>query len=244
MTPSACGVAVVTGSTTGIGWAIAAALADRGYGVVINSARSAEEGVRLAAALPDAIYVQADVADPEQATTVIDRAASRWGRLDVLVNNAATTSLARLSDLDAVTDEIWRRVLDVNLLGAWHMIVPAVRLMRANGGGNIINTTSYAATRTATSSLPYAVSKAALNHLTALLAVALGPDIRVNAVAPGLIETRWTQDWDRSRAHVAGRAPLRRVGLPTDVAAACLSLLDSSYTTGCVLPVDGGLGLR
>jgi len=109
---------------------------------------------------------------------------------------------------------------------------------------SILNVSSLASHRPVTSSLPYAASKAAVNQITALLAVALGPEVRVNAVAPGFVETRWTRDWEAVRASVEHRAPARRAGTPEDVAEACMGLVRSRYVTGCVLPVDGGLHLR
>lgn len=243
--PSSLPVALVTGSSSGIGAAIARRLTGVGYAIVINSVSSMETGKALAARLPNASYVQADVADRKQAGHLVTRTLETYGRLDLLINNAATTRLIPLDDIDGVTDEVWHEVLDVNLLGVWHMVQAAVpALRRANGNGHIINISSYASLRPITSSLPYAVSKAALNHLTALLAAVLGPEIRVNALAPGFVETRWTADWESIRASVSRRAPARRPGVPEDVADACLGLVDSSYVTGCVLPVDGGLHLR
>jgi ketoreductase RED2 len=132
----------------------------------------------------------------------------------------------------------------VNVLGTWNVIQAAAPHLRAGGDGVIINVTSLAGVRPVGSSIPYAVSKAALNHLTVLLANALGPDIRVNAVAPGLIDTPWTADWDVLRETVREAAPLRRTGTPADVADACVALVDAKYTTGQVLVVDGGMALR
>jgi ketoreductase RED2 len=107
-----------------------------------------------------------------------------------------------------------------------------------------VNVTSLAGVRPTGSSIPYAVSKAALNHLTLLLANAMGPQVRVNAVAPGLVDTPWTADWDDIRAFVHATAPLQRSARPDDVAEVVLSVLRSSYVTGQVWVVDGGLGLR
>lgn len=237
-------VAIVTGSSTGIGETIARRLSAARYAVIVNSVSTTSEGEATAASLPNATYVQADVADRQQAQQLVDRAEEAYGRLDLVVNNAATTRLIPVANLDDVTDEVWHHILDVNVLGVWHMVQAAVPLLRAGGHGHILNISSFASLRPITSSLPYAVSKAAVNHMTALLAATLAPEIRVNAVAPGFIETRWTSDWDDVRANVARRAPARRPGLPDDVADACLGLVRSSYVTGCVLPVDGGLHLR
>jgi ketoreductase RED2 len=237
-------VALVTGSSSGIGAAIASAFAERGASVVVNSASSVAAGEKLAAELPSAAYVQADVSDPEDATRLVDTAVECFGRLDVVVNNAGTTAVIPHRDLDAATDEIWERILRVNVLGTWHMIRAAVPHLRAGGEGVILNITSLAGVRPTGSSIPYAVSKAALNHLTVLLANVLGPEIRVHAVAPGLIDTPWTEDWEGLRNLVREMAPLRRTGTPADVAEACLGLVGARYSTGQVLVVDGGMALR
>ncbi|MDQ1395243.1 MAG: ketoreductase, partial [Acidimicrobiaceae bacterium] len=185
-------VALVTGSASGIGEAVARTFAAEGASVLVNSVSSVETGTAVARSLPDAHYVQADVSDEAQARSLVDAAVERWGRLDILVNNAGTTTVIPHEDLDAVTDDVWHRILDVNVLGTWYVSRAAVGALRRDGGGTIINMTSLAGVRPTGSSIPYAVSKAALNHLTLLLANVLGPDIRVNAVAPGLVDTPWT----------------------------------------------------
>ncbi len=236
-------VAVVTGSSSGIGAAIARLFAAEGALVVVNSARSVEAGEALATEV-GGTYVQADVSDEVQAQALVQAAVDAHGRLDVLVNNAGTTEVIPHHDLDAVTDEVWHRILDVNVLGTWKVTRAAVPHLAASGAGSVVNITSIAGVRPRGSSIPYAVSKAALNHLTVLLASTLGPAIRVNAVAPGLIDTPWTETWDEIRAAVRETTPLRRSGLPEDVAVAALGLVRSTYTTGEVLLVDGGMHLR
>ncbi len=237
-------VVLVTGSSSGIGAAVARAFAAEGARVVVNSSSSVEAGEKLAAELPEAIYVRADVSDPEQARALVDATVQRWGRLDVLVNNAGTTAVIPHDDLDAVTPEVWRRILDVNVVGTWLVTQAAVPALRAAGDGCIVNVTSIAGVRPTGSSIPYAASKAALNHLTLLLATTLGPAIRVNAVAPGLVDTPWTESWDDLRALVEAMAPLRRSGQPDDVAAVCVGLVRAGYVTGQVVLCDGGLHLR
>ena len=238
-------VAIVTGSSSGIGAAAARLLAAEGAGVVVNSVSSVEAGEAVAKELPDAIYVRADVSDEAQAKALVAAATERWGRLDVLVNNAGTTQVIPHEDLDAVTDEVWRRILDVNVLGTWYVTRAAVPALRAAGrGATVVNVTSLAGVRPLGSSLPYAVSKAALNHMTRLLANVLGPEIRVNAVAPGLVDTPWTADWDEVRARVREGTPLGRSGTPEDIAETILLAVRSGYMTGEVLVADGGLGLR
>jgi ketoreductase RED2 len=237
-------VAIVTGSSTGIGAAIATAFANLGGRVVVNSASSVAAGTQVAEGLPDAIYVQGDVSDPAQAQRLVDAAVDHFGRLDIVVNNAGTTVVIPHADLDAATNEIWERILQVNVLGTWNMVRAAVPHLRASGDGVILNVTSIAGVRPVGSSIPYAVSKAALNHLTLLLANSLGPEVRVHAVAPGLIDTEWTESWDDIRAAVRATAPLRRSGTPDDVADACVALVATRYATGQVLVVDGGVTLR
>jgi ketoreductase RED2 len=237
-------VALVTGSSSGIGEAVARSLAAEGASVVLNSATSVEAGERVAAELPDATYVQADVADEGAARGLVDAAVATYGRLDVLVNNAGTTVVIPHHDLDAATPDVWRRIFDVNVVGTWQVTVAALPHLRASGAGSVVNVTSLAGVRQTGSSIPYAASKAALNHLTRLLANVVGPEVRVNAVAPGLVDTPWTADWDTVREVVRSSAPLQRSGTPEDVAEVVLGLVRSAYTTGQVVVVDGGLGLR
>jgi ketoreductase RED2 len=236
-------VAIVTGSSSGIGESVAVALGAAGVSVVVNSSTSVVAGQAVAAALPDAIYVQGNVADEDACRALVAAAVDRFGRLDILVNNAGTTKVIPHADLDAATDEVWREIFEVNVLGTWHMTKVAVPALRASGAGSVVNITSLAGVRPTGSSIPYAVSKAGLNHLTLLLAKVLGPEIRVNAVAPGLVDTPWTSSWDAIREYVRAHAPLRRSAVPADVADAVLGILRTDYATGQVLTVDGGLSL-
>jgi ketoreductase RED2 len=237
-------VALITGSSSGIGESVARALAEAGASVVVNSAKSVTAGEKVAASLPRAAYVQADVGDERGCEALVAAAIETFGRLDVLVNNAGTTKVIAHEDLESATDEVWRRILDVNVLGAWHMTRTAVPHLRANGDGLVVNVSSVAGLRPSGSSIPYAVSKAALNHLTLLLARVLGPEIRVNAVAPGLVDTPWTAGWEMIRQRVAEEAPLKRSGRPDDVAEAVVGLARAGFVTGQVVTVDGGMSLR
>lgn len=238
---SAARVALVTGSSAGIGAGIARALAAEGYAVVVNSARSVEAGEKLAAELPEATYVQADVADPDDAARLVATTVERFGRLDVLVNNAGASTPIPHADLEAVTSEDWHRILDVNVVGVWHLSVAAVQAMP--DGGQIINVSSVGGTRALGSSIPYAVSKAALNHLTRLLAKVVGPGVRVNAVAPGPVETPGNAGLASRAARTSALTPLGRVGRPEDVAAVVLGLISTPFVTGEVVHVDGGINL-
>ncbi|CAM5519150.1 oxidoreductase [Streptomyces avidinii] len=242
-------VALVTGSSSGIGAGIARRLAAAGIRVVLNSARSESAGRALAAELPDAVYVRGDVADAEDARRIVRTAIDTYGRLDILVNNAGVTRFIPLGDLDAADADAWREIFEVNVIGTWQMITAATPHLRAaaatgSGAASIINISSVSATRALGSSVPYAVSKAAVNHMTRLLASQLGPGVRVNAIAPGLVDTPWYEGadevWESSREWITENTPLRRVGTPDDVAGAALYLVDARYTTGDVLTVDGG----
>jgi ketoreductase RED2 len=239
---TAARVAVVTGSSSGIGEGIARGLAADGFTVVVNSTSSVEAGERLAAELPGASYVQADVADPADAVRLVETAVERHGRLDLLVNNAGVSRPVPHDDLDAVTADDWHRVLGVNVVGTWQVSVAAVKAMEP--GGQIINITSVGGSRPLGSSIPYSVSKAAVDHLTRLLAKAVGPDVRVNAIAPGPVETRLTSAGLAARAARTGAmTPLGRIGQPSDVAAMVLGLVNAPFVTGEVIHVDGGINL-
>ncbi|HET9609035.1 MAG TPA: SDR family oxidoreductase [Acidimicrobiales bacterium] len=234
---------IVTGSSSGIGEAVARRLAGLGAGVVVNSARSSEAGERVAADLPDAVYVQGDVGDPATAAALVDAARRRWGRLDGVVNNAGVTVPVPLTDIAGVTIDHWDTVLRTNVVGTFLVSQAALSMLREAGDGWIVNVTSLAGVRQTGSSLPYAVSKAALNHLTTIMAKHAGDGVRVNAVAPGLVATPWTADWGAIHDAVAATAPLHRVATADDIAEAVLGLVAATYATGQVLVVDGGLGL-
>ncbi len=236
-------VVLITGSASGIGAAAARRFADAGARVVVNSVRSREAGERLAADLPDAVYLAGDVSRPDEAVGLVERALERWGRLDCLVNNAGVSRKIPHADLDAVTREDWASVLDVNLLGTWELSRAAAPSLRSGGDGSIVNVSSLAGVVVGGSSIPYAVSKAAVNHLTLLLARALAPEVRVNAVAPGLTETPWTADWHEERSRAAARSPRGRIGTASEVADAVFALASLTHVTGEVLTVDGGTHL-
>ena len=238
-------VAIVTGSSSGIGEAVARGLAAAGASLVVNSRSSPDRGREVAEALPDAVYVNGDVSRDEDARRLVSAALDRWGRLDVLINNAGTTEFIAHDDLDAVTDEVWERILGVNLLGTWHVTRAAVAALRQGQGGSVVNVSSTAGTNVAGSSIPYAVSKAAINHLTRLLAKALAPEIRVNAVAPGLVvDTPWNREWiDSARQEWESSNPLGRAGTTHDVVATVMHLLSADLMTGQIVVVDGGHSL-
>jgi len=233
-------VVMVTGSSSGIGAATARAFADAGASVLVNSAHSLQAGREVAASLPDALYVQGDITEPDVPARLVAAALERWDRLDVLVNNAGTTKVIPHQDVDAATVDVWRRIFEVNVFGTWAMTVAALPALRA-ARGSVVNVASVAGVRPTGSSIPYAASKAAVNHMTVLLAKVVGPEVRVNAVAPGLVDTPWTADWDVIRQVVTQMAPLKRSGRPEDVAEVILSLARAAWVTGQVVVVDGGM---
>jgi len=240
--PLAGHVAAVTGSSSGIGAATARAFAELGASVLVNSARSVDEGEAVAASLPDAHYVQGDITEPDVPDRLVAAALERWGRLDTLVNNAGTTAVIPHHDLQAASIDVWRRIFEVNVFGSWAVSVAAMPALR-EAHGSIVNVASVAGVRPTGSSVPYAASKAALNHMTVLLAKVVGPEVRVNAVAPGLVDTPWTAEWDVVREVVRQVAPLRRSGRPDDVAEIVVALARAAYVTGQVVVVDGGLSI-
>jgi len=241
-------VAIVTGSTSGIGRAIVERFAEEGAGVVVNSVRSVDEGKAFAGSLPDAVYLQADISNEAECRSLVDGAIERWGRLDIVVNNAGAAVMLAHHRLEEHSDEMWRQMIDVNLLGPWYLSRAAVGPLRAAGGGSIVNISSLASLHPTDSGscIAYGVAKAGLNHLTVLLANTLGRDnIRVNTVAVGPIETpMWKKDGDEIRELVRTRTVLGRAGQPYEVANCCLMFAAPGFATAQVLVVDGGMKYR
>ncbi|TCF97161.1 short-chain dehydrogenase [Paraburkholderia strydomiana] len=240
-------VALITGSTSGIGAAIARRLASDGFSVVLHSRSSVEIGQALARELGSAIYVQADLTDDADRVRLIREAVAAWGRLDVLVNNAGISRVIPHADLAAATPTVWSDLHEVNVVAPFRLIAEAETALRdaAQRGrpGSVINISSHAGVRPKGASIPYAATKAALNHMTRLLALSLAPDIRVNAVAPGLVDTPLTADWTQAQEVWKTRAPMRRSASPEDIAQAVAMLVASDYLTGEILLSDGGLHL-
>jgi len=236
-------VAIVTGSSSGIGEAAARRLAALGANVVVNSSSSVDAGRAVADSLPtESLYIQADISDQAQGAALVSGTIDRFGRLDILVNNAGWTTRVPHGDLEALTDEIFRKTFEVNVFGTWWLTKAAMPHLRQSPDASVVMVTSIAGNRPLGSSIAYAMSKAALNHLTLLLAKSCAP-VRVNAVAPGLVATPWTSAWDDQHAAVAATTPLHRSATPEDCADAVIGLIGSSYITGHVVVVDGGTSL-
>lgn len=242
-------VAIVTGSAVGIGRAIAVALGREGAKVVVNYSRSAAEAEETAnlvrAAGGEAIIIRANVADDAAVKALVSQTLDKFGRIDILVNNAGITRHIPFQDLDALDDEVWDHLYDVNVKGAFFCSRAVVEPMRRQGEGRIINIASVAGIRPQGSSIAYCTSKAALIHMSRCLARTLGPEIKVNIVAPGMIdETRWNEgrpNMDEVRRSTAEAVPLKRVGFPDDIADAVLYLATrGNFMTGAVMVVDGG----
>lgn len=242
-------MALITGAGVGTGRAVALALAGRGCDVVINYSRSHMEAEATAADARAlgvrALTAGADVADDAAVRAMVGRAVAEFGRLDMLVNNAAVTAFVRHGDLDGVTDADWNRIVAVNVKGPFQVVRAAAPSLRANRGA-IVNVSSVAGLTAIGSSIPYCASKAALNVMTVALARALAPEIRVNAVAPGFIDTRWWQvlpGYEEVKQFAADRSLLKRVCSPDDVAAVVVDLLTAEMVTGQVVVVDGGMAI-
>jgi 3-oxoacyl-[acyl-carrier protein] reductase len=246
--------AIVTGSAVGVGRAVALDLARRGANVVINYSRSegdAKEAVRLVEAEgAKALLVRADVSDEEQVEGMVRRAVDEFGALHILVNNAATTHFVRFDDLDGMKSAYWDDIFAVNVKGAFFCARAASKAMKAAGEGAIVNIASVAGVRAVGSSIAYAASKAALINMTTALARVLGPEVRVNAVAPGFIETRWLRNglgeqvYEMAKKAESGRAPLKAVCTPETVSQLVLSLIEGAdLVTGQCVVIDGGVGI-
>ncbi|WP_430245266.1 SDR family NAD(P)-dependent oxidoreductase [Neorhizobium sp. DAR64861/K0K2] len=247
-------VVIVTGSATGVGAACVQMFAEKGARVVVNYTRSREEAEETAAACraigAEVEVVQADVSDDAACRGMVDKAVARWGRVDALVNNAAVTVKSDPFDLETLSAEDFQKVFGVNVVGAYQMCRAAIPAMRAAGGGAIVNVSSNVAFTGGGTSLAYTASKGALNALTMALARTSGPDIRVNAVCPGVIDTRWmrqtlgTDAYDALATRFSDTAPLGRVATPKDVAGAVVWLVEGAdFITGELLSVDGGIRL-
>lgn len=240
-------VALVTGSTSGIGLAIAKQLATEGFAIAFHSRSSVEAGNKLTGDYLGSTYTQADLSDQNQAKFLISDVLSRHGRLDVLVNNAGINAVIPHTSLKAASADIWRELYEVNVIAPWTLIAEAETALRKYSSSDrpscIVNISSHAGVRPKGASIPYAASKAALNHVTKLLAISLSPEIRVNAIAPGLVDTPMTKDWVEAHKLWKERSPMGWGAKPEEIADLASMLVSSTYLTGEIVMADGGLNL-
>lgn len=240
-------VALVTGSTSGIGMAIAKKLYEDGFSVAFHSKSSQEMGESLAQNHPDSSYTQANLADEKQVRNLITKVISHHGRLDVLVNNAGINAIIPHHSMKEASTEIWRNMYEVNVIAPWLLITEAENALRESSNKDnpscILNITSHAGIRPKGGSIPYAVSKSALNHMTRLLALSLAPQIRVNAIAPGLVNTPMTENWIEAQKTWKEISPMGRGAKPNEIAQLASMIIDNNYITGEIIICDGGLNL-
>lgn len=248
-------VAIVTGSATGLGAAVALQLADKGCNVVINYTKSEKEAKETLAACQakgvEAILAQGDVGEDADCRRIVDETVKKWGRVDVLVNNAGGTKFANHAELDELNAEDFLWIYKVNVVGAYQMIRACAPHMREAGKGSVVNVSSIAGVTGIGSSVAYAASKGALNTMTLSLARSLAPKIRVNAVCPGFIGTRWFSDrfgqqtFEGIKRQQEQSTPLGRAGTPEDIATAVVFFCGegSDHITGETLITDAGMHL-
>ncbi|MDU4696152.1 MAG: SDR family NAD(P)-dependent oxidoreductase [Paenibacillus sp.] len=236
-------VVLVTGGGTGIGRATALLLAERGAIVAVNYSRSAAEAEETVQAIQQfggrAIAIRADVSSNEEVVTMIEHIVKRFETIDYLVNNASITRYIAMEDLDAVTEEAWDDLFAVNVKGMFNCARAAAPYLKA-GKGAIVNVGSIAGMTGKGSSLPYAVSKAAVHGLTKSLAQALAPDVRVTGVAPGAVNTRWWAGKEEQMRALIRHLPLDRISAPEEIAALIAAVLEQPSMTGQILTIDNG----
>lgn len=237
-------VAIVTGGGTGIGRATSMALAGRGAHVVVNYSRSksdADETVQwINSNGGHALAIQADVSHDVEIRDMVEQIVQQLGTIDLLVNNASITSHIPLDDLDAATDDVWDHLFDVNVKGMFHCARAVAPYMKKSKQGAIVNLGSIAGLTGLGSSLPYAVTKAAVHALTKSLARALAPDIRVNCVVPGAVATRWWAGKEEQMKKLAPTLLLQRISTPEDIAQLICAALEQEAMTGQIITVDSG----
>jgi len=237
-------VAIVTGGGTGIGRATSTRLAAAGCAVAVvysHSEAAAQETVQeIRNHGQEAIAIKADVADDAQVRAMIAEVVAAFGGITYLVNNAGITRQLPFADLEAIDDGIWDELFAVNVKGSFNCCRAAAPFMRAVPGSAIVNVGSIAGETGYGSSLPYAVSKAALHGMTKSLARALAPEIRVNCIAPGAVDTRWWAGNEAKMRQLSGNLPLQRISTPTDIAESIWLLLTAPSITGQILKAENG----
>lgn len=248
--------AIVTGSAMGLGAAVAVKLARRGVNVVINYSKSEKDAHEVAAGCEglgvETLCVQANIAEDADCRRLAAETLARWGRIDILVNNAGTSVFADHKNLEALTAADFHKIYGLNVVGAYQMIRAVAPAMKAAGKGAVVNVSSIAAVTGIGSSIAYAASKGALNTMTLSLARALAPEIRVNAVCPGFIGTRWfsdRMDADGFQGMIDTQrriTPLKRAGMPEDIADSVVFFCaeGAEHITGETLITDAGMHLN
>ncbi len=237
-------VALVTGGGTGIGRATCLELAERGAVVVVNYSRSQTDAEETVQIINDkggrAIAVRADVSQNEEVKDMVDIIVQQFETVDLLVNNAGITKHIPFDDLEAVTDQVWDELYDVNVKGMFHCARAVAPYMKKNKQGAIVNIGSIAGQTGLGSSLPYAVSKAAVHGLTKSLARALAPEIRVCCIAPGAVQTRWWAGKEEDMKRLAPNVLLQRISSSEDIAQMICASLEQESMTGQIITVDSG----
>jgi len=240
-------VAIVTGSASGIGAATALDLSRRGWSVVVNCSKSVESANEVARQCADAIVVQADVGADAECRRLAQVALEKWGRIDALVNNAGTTKFVPHARLEDLSDEDFLRIYRINVVAPFQMTRACAEALKAAHGA-VVNVSSLAALLGTGSSIAYAASKGALNTLTFALARVLGPEVRVNAVCPGFVDTPWMsagygeERYRQLAARYAAATPLKATCKPEDIAETIAWLLEGArQVTGETIFVDSGM---
>ena len=245
------GVAIVTGSSRGVGAATAKLLAKEGFNVVVNFSKSEEEAKKIAAACEalgaETLLCQANVAQDADCRRMVEETVKKWGRVDALVNNAGTTKFCAADNLEGLSKEDFLDIYGVNLVGPYQMIRAVAPHMKTQGKGVVVNVASIAGVMAIGSSVAYIASKAALIAVTKALARALGPEIRINAVCPGFIQGEWLKDgmgqelYEAVKNHLETTLPLRATCTPEKVAQAIFLFMGKAdLVTGETLLFDGG----
>ncbi|MEC0207919.1 SDR family NAD(P)-dependent oxidoreductase [Paenibacillus ehimensis] len=237
-------VALVTGGGTGIGRAACLALAERGAAVIVNYSRSAADAEETAQSIRDiggqAEAIRADVSQDREVRHMVDQAVRQFGTVDLLVNNAGITRHLSMEDLEAATDEVWDELYGVNVKGMFFCARAVAPFMKSSKQGAIVNVGSIAGITGLGSSLPYAVSKAAVHGLTKSLARALAPYIRVSCIVPGAVATRWWDGKEEQMKRLAPQLLLQRISTPEDIARMICAALEQEAMTGQIITVDSG----
>jgi 3-oxoacyl-[acyl-carrier protein] reductase len=243
-------VAIVTGSASGIGAATAVDLAKRGWSVLINYSKSKDKAEQVRKNCPDSLLVQADTGEDADCRKLVQAALDKWGRVDALVNNAGTTKFVKHADLDGLTADDFLRIYRVNVVGPFQM-ARACAPAQKTAKGAVVNVSSVASLLGTGSSIAYAASKSALNAMTYSLARVLGPEVRVNAVCPGYVDTPWQHNAlgmsgaNKAAEHYSSMVPLKAYATPEDVAETIVWLIvGARQTTGETIFVDGGMHIQ